>query len=92
MWDVTCTDTFTPSFLASAASKTGAVAALAANIWTLHMFVPFAVETTEVFGPLTRDFLTDIGHRVFLATGKRLSRYHLTQCVSVTMQKGKQPR
>ena len=29
MWDVTCTDTFVPSFLASAASEAGAVAALA---------------------------------------------------------------
>ena len=29
VWDVTCTDTFAPSFLASAASEAGAVAALA---------------------------------------------------------------
>ena len=55
---------------------------------TLHMFVPPAVETTGVFGPLTHVFLKDIGRRIFLATGERLSRYHLTQCVSVTIQRG----
>ena len=89
VWDVTCTDTFTPSFLASAASKAGAVAALAEekkkakyqHLDTLHMFVPFAVEITGVFGPLTRAFLKDISRRVFLVTGERLSRYHLTVCV-----------
>ena len=77
------------SFLASTASEAGAVAALEEerkkakyqHLDTLHMFVPFAVETTGVFGPLTRVFLKDIGRRVFLATGERLSRYHLTQCV-----------
>ena len=60
MWDVTCTDTFAPSFLASVASEDGAVAALAEerkkakyqHLDTLHMFVPFVVETTGVFGPL----------------------------------------
>ena len=89
MWDVTCTDTFAPSFLASAASEAGAVAALAEerkkakyqHLDTLHMFVPFAVETTGVFGPLTRAFIKDIGHRVFLATGERLSQSPHTVCV-----------
>ena len=60
VWDVTCTDTFAPSFLASAASEAGAVAALAEkrkkakyqNLDALHMFVPFAVETTEFLGHL----------------------------------------
>ena len=54
----------------------------------LHMFVPFSVETIGVFGLLTRDFLKDIGRIVFLATEKQMSRYHLTECVSVTTQKG----
>ena len=96
VWDVTCTDTFVTSFLASAASEAGAVAALVEerkkakfqHLNTLHMFVPFAVETTGVFGPLTHAFLKDIGHKVFLATGERQSRYHLVQCVSVTIQRG----
>ena len=76
MWDMTCTDTFAPSFLASSASEAGAVAALAEerkiakyqHLDTLHMFVPFAVETTGVYGPLTRAFLKDIGRRVFMTT------------------------
>ena len=79
VWDVTYTDTFTPSFLASAASEAGAVAALAEerkkakyqHLDSFHMFVPFAVETTSVFGPLTQAFLKDIGCRVFLATKRR---------------------
>ena len=58
VWDVTCTDTFVTSFLASAASEAGAVAALVEerkkakfqHLNTLHMFVHFAVETTGVFG------------------------------------------
>ena len=74
VWDVTYTDTFAPSFLASAASEAGAVAALAeerkkAKYQHLDTLVPFAVETTGVFG-------------------ERLSHYHLTQCVSVTIQRG----
>ena len=66
------------------------------------MFVPFAVETTSVFGPLRQAFLKDISCRVFLATEHRQDKkqtlnikvksalmfYHLTQCVSGTIQRG----
>ena len=93
MWDVTCTDTFAPSFLASAASEAGAVAALAEerkkakyqHLDALHMFVPFAAETTGVFGALTRDFLKYIGHMQSIFGHRRaivsLSSHTVSMCV-----------
>ena len=56
VWDATCPNTFVPSYLASATSHAGAVAA-AAEEWKkikyislsqCHSFVPVAIEMTSV--------------------------------------------
>ena len=87
MWDITCTDTFAPSFVTSTGSPGGREEkAKYRHLDTLHMFVPFVVETTGVFGRLTCAFLNN-DCRVFLATGEQLSLYHLYS-VSVTIQRG----
>ena len=59
VWDVTCPDTFAPSYISSATSEAGAVAALAeerkkdiyAHLDPSHSFTPVAVETSGVVGP-----------------------------------------
>ena len=61
VWDATCPDTFAPSYLPSAASEAGAVAASAeerkktkyASLNPAHTFTPVAIETSGVFVPET---------------------------------------
>jgi len=56
VWDATCPDTFAPSYLPSAASEAGAVAASAeerkktkyASLNPAHTFTPVAIETSGV--------------------------------------------
>ena len=81
VWDATCTDTFAPSYTSNAASEAGAVAALAEerkkakyqHLDASHTFIPVTVETTGVFGALTRAFLKDLSHRIVRATGEERS-------------------
>ena len=71
VWDVTCSDTFAGSYAAAASREPGAVAALAedrkvskyVHLDSLHLFIPIAFEATGVIGPLTRDFLKELGRR-----------------------------
>ena len=96
IWDVTCQDTFAPSYSASATSEAGAVAALAeerkiaeyADLSQMHHFSPVAVETTGVFGPQTKTFIKDLGHRITQATGEEAATTYLIQKLSVAVQWG----
>ena len=53
-----------------------------------HTFILVAVETTGVFGALTRAFLKDLSHRIVRATGEERSYSYLTQRLSVAIQRG----
>ena len=72
VWDATCPDTYAPSHLALAAREAGVVAIQAeqrktekyAHLSASHHFVPFAIETSGVFG------LEDIGRRIRAETGE----------------------
>ena len=96
VWDATCSDTFAPSYSSNAASEVGAVAAMAEerkkakyeHLDASHSFVPVAVETAGVFGPLTHAFLKDLGRRIALVTGEEKSYSYLVQRVSVAIQRG----
>ena len=96
VWDATCSDTFAPSYSSNAASEVGAVAAMAEerkkakyeHLDASHSFVPVAVETAGVFGPLTHTFLKDLGRRIALVTGEEKSYSYLVQRVSVAIQRG----
>ena len=46
------------------------------------------METTGVFGALTRAFLKDLSHRIVRATGEERSYSYLTQRLSVAIQRG----
>ena len=96
VWDATCPDTFAPSYLPSAASGVGAVAA-AAEEWKkrkyshldqCHLFVPVAIETTGVFGPETMEFLWELGRRLQLVSADHNSFTYLIQRLSVAVQRG----
>ena len=96
VWDVTCTDTFAPSYQAKATSEAGAVAALAesrkrakyCNMDPSHFFHPVAVETLGTFGPETFTLLKELGHRVRRATGEMRSFPFLIQRMAVAIQRG----
>ena len=96
VWDATCPDTFTTSYLPSAASDVGEVAAAAEERkrrkYSLldqgHSFVPVAIETAGVFGPETMDFMWELGSHLQLASADRNSFTYLIQRLSVAVQRG----
>ena len=68
VWDVTCPDTFAPSYVSSATSQPGAMASLAEEkmskysyLTSTHLFTPVADETSGVFGPMALDFVKELG-------------------------------
>ena len=83
VWDVTCPDTFAPSYLSSAASEAGAITASAEerkktkypSLNPAHTFTPVAIliETSGVFGPETLSFLKDLGGRLARITKEEKS-------------------
>ena len=95
VWDATCSDTFAPSYLASATSEAGAVASLAesrkrakyANLDPSHLFQPVAVETSGAFGPHTFDFVKELGRRISRTTGESRSFPFLIQRLAVAIQR-----
>ena len=95
-WDVTCPDTFAPSYTSSATSEAGAVAALAEGrkqskytcLEPIYSFTPVAIESSGVCGPLTLEFLKDLGRRLSRVTGEDSSYTYLLQRLSVAVQRG----
>ena len=91
-----CPDSFAPSYISSATSEAGAVAALAeerkkniyAHLDPSHSFTPVAVETSGVVGPQSLAFLKDLGRRMRQVTGEERSLSYLLQRVSVAVQRG----
>ena len=59
-----------------------------AELAATHHFVPVAVETTEVFGPEARSFLSELGQRIREESGEALSSHHLRQRIAVAVQRG----
>ena len=94
VWDATCSDTFAPSYIATAASGAGLVAAAAdgrktvkySNLAQTHHFVPIAIVTSGMFGPATAVFIKELGHRLRWVTGDDLSHHHLVQRLSVAIR------
>ena len=53
-----------------------------------YFFTPVAIETTGVFGPKTKEFLKELGHRLRQVSGEANSYAYLTQRPSVAVQRG----
>ena len=96
VWDATCVDTFCPSNQLRASLEPGGAAAYAelektrkyAHLDHTYHFQPVAVETCGSFGPDSRSFLQDLGHRLRMATGETRSFSFLLQRMSVAIQTG----
>ena len=96
VWDTTCTDTYAPSYTASATSEAGAVSAMAemrkrakySNLDPSHYFHPVLVETSGAFGPDTFPFLKELGPRISRVTEEIRLFPFLIQCLVVAIQRG----
>ena len=96
VWDATCPDTFAPSTIALAAREAGLVASQAEKaktqkytlLGTSHHFVPFANETSGVFGPEAITFIKELGHRIRAETVEPRSLQFLMQGIAVAVQRG----
>ena len=94
--DATCLDTFAPSYSTFAAKQVGAVAQQAEekkmqkykHFDSCYFFTPVAIETSGVFGPKTTKLLKDLGHQLGQVSGEANSFAHLTQRLSVAVQRG----
>ena len=92
----TCPDTFTPSYLPSASTGVGAVAAAAeerkkrkySHLDQCHLFGSVTIETTGVFGPETMEFLREMGRRLQLVSADHNTTTYLIQRLSVAVQRG----
>ena len=84
------THALAPSYLQSATSTAGVVAALAENrknakygyLDSTYTFAPIAIESSGACGPLTMGFLRDLGNRLKLVTGEENSFKYLLQRLS----------
>ena len=96
VWDATSPDTFAPSYLLSATNEAGAVAAAAKSkkkskyscLGPAYFFTPVAIETSGACGPLTLEFLRDLGNHLRQATGEESLFAYLLQRLSVAVQRG----
>ena len=79
VWDVTCVDTFAPSYRSLAVQGPGTVVARAESLkeekyidlLRTHEFSPIALETSGVFGPRTLAFVKELGRRQGATQEKR---------------------
>ena len=89
-------DTYAPSYLTSAISKAGAVAALAeerkrakyCSLAPNHLFTPVAIETSGAFGTQTLSFVKELGQCLRQISGDPKFLSYLLQRLSVTVQRG----
>ena len=96
VWDVTCPDTFAPSYFSIATREAGAVAAMAEErkkakyeyLNSAHTFTPVVIESSGVVGPQSMDFLRDLGCHLARFTGETKSMMYLLQRLSVAVQRG----
>ena len=54
----------------------------------VYSFTPIAIESSGACGPLTLEFLRDLGNRIRQATGEESSFMYLLQRLSVAVQRG----
>ena len=95
VWDVTCSDAHAVSLIVLATREAGAVAAAAkakkteqyAELARTHHVAPLAVETSGVLA-WAREFSTELGRRLIRVMGDLMSRCHMIQQISVSLQRG----
>ena len=94
-WDVTSIHTCAASYLHMTSTTPGGAAELAASrkitkyadLPTTHDFVPIALESLGPINMAGREFITELGRRVSIATGDPLETAHLFQRLSICTQR-----
>ena len=94
-WDVTCWDTFAPSYTSIAASGAGATAnraetrklSLYSELSRTHYFVPIGIETLGAFGDEALSFLKELGHLMQAKSSESQSYHFLCQRISTIIQR-----
>ena len=95
MWDVTVVDTLVQSYVAATSQLAGSAADAAEArkqrkyqaLEQQFIVQPIGFETMGSWEAGAKAFLTDVGHRVKQATGKRAMEF-LRQRVSIGIQRG----
>ena len=95
-WDATCPDTYTQSHIQASSEQAGSAASVAETNKTIKYsdiiagvdFVPFAIETSGVWGEKAMDLVRDIGRRIAAVTHESRSTTFLRQRLSVAVQRG----
>ena len=96
VWDFTCVDTFTSSYLSETSNRCGAAAELAEKKKTAKyrsmdqnfIFMPVAVESMGCFGSQALSFIKTIGQKIALVSGDQRSTSYLIQRISIAVQRG----
>ena len=96
IWDCTCTDTFSPTNLVSSATNPGSASTAAelrkidkyAALSNSFHFIPIAVETSGVFGPITLSFLRKIGSLCNQRADNPRESSYLFQRISIAIIRG----
>ncbi|CAG9087421.1 unnamed protein product [Plutella xylostella] len=96
LWDATCVSTFAASHVGSTKRIAGSAAESAATakhakysmLSKTYIFVPFAVETTGVWGFEAKQFLSSLSRRLRERGQDRRSGSYLAQRISLAIQRG----
>jgi len=95
-WDATCPDTYAQSHIQASSVQAGSAATVAEANKTLKYsdiiagidFVPFAIETSGVWGEKALELAKEIGRRIAEVTHESRSTTFLRQRLSVAVQRG----
>ena len=95
-WDATCVNTFGESTVNNSAVEVGHAAAKAESnkrakypeLVRRYRFEPIAIETSGVFGPTSRNIISEIGKRMSDKSGDKRETLWLKQRLSIAVQRG----
>ena len=96
VWDVTCPDTFAPSYLQLTSKAAGKAAEKAERkkiqkyqeLANKYIVMPVALETLGAWGKNSLKFIQEIGERMTMANGDKEETYKLLQNISMETQRG----
>src|SRR5207244_12744823 len=98
LWDATCPDTLTPSYIQRSAVESGAAAALAevkkrgkySTLAVAHEFVPVVIETLGTWGSEGLAFANEVGKRIAVVTqsGDHRATSFLKQRLAMAVERG----
>jgi hypothetical protein len=96
VWDATCTDPLSPSYLQATILNPGSAANEAekrkrSKYQTLpnqYLFIPCAFETTGGWGKECKSLISQIGNKISTTSGDINSTNYLKQYISIAIQRG----